>query len=172
MAPFSLAMINESSGSIISDRWKLHGLLQQEEWFRVATLPRFRMLHPSKFHRSEFGGGCGERPLLFDFDMELSVNSKSCTTRWIVQPLYDTTSILKIFCWPSRQTPSYSCRARTNISLSSRFLTAIRIYWFPFLIFSVRSFTRIFFSVKHSTNHGCFLFSVGTSNNSPVTDKQ
>lgn len=28
---FSLAMINESSGSIISDRWKLHGLLQQEE---------------------------------------------------------------------------------------------------------------------------------------------
>lgn len=69
MAPFSLAMINESSGSIISDRWKLHGLLQQEEWFRVATLPYFRMFLSLKFRRSEFEGGYGERSEI-SFDME------------------------------------------------------------------------------------------------------
>lgn len=66
---FSSVMINKCSRFIISDGWKLHGLLQQEEWSRVAILPYFRMLHSLKFRRRGFEGGCGEgRESLFDIE--------------------------------------------------------------------------------------------------------
>ena len=53
--------------------------MEKQHLNSVQMANSLRFMHPSKFHRSEFGGGCGERPLLFD--IELSVNSKSCTTR-------------------------------------------------------------------------------------------
>ena len=53
--------------------------MEKQHLNSVQMANSLRFMHPSKFHRSESGGGCGERPLLFD--IELSVNSKSCTTR-------------------------------------------------------------------------------------------
>ena len=67
---------------IISEEWDHMVWLPWKELSRVATLPYFRMLRPSKFRRSEFGGVWWERRALL-FDMKPSLISplpiKSCT---------------------------------------------------------------------------------------------
>lgn len=70
---FSSAKINKVSVSIISEERDRSLFLSQKEWSRVASLPYFRVLRPSKFHRSDFDGRCGEgRELLFDMELLLA----------------------------------------------------------------------------------------------------
>lgn len=94
---FSSAMINKISVPIISEEWDCMVWLPWKELSRVATLPYFRMLRPSKFRRSEFGGVWWERRALL-FDMKPSLISplpiKSCT----IFEHFNLDTVISILC--------------------------------------------------------------------------
>lgn len=92
---FSSAKINKVSVSIISEEWDHSFFLLQKEWSRVASMPYFRMLRPSKFRRSDFGGRCGEgRELLFDIKLFSLLHPRS----WLA---YIKSASINIFSTPS-----------------------------------------------------------------------
>ena len=91
---FSSTKINKVSVPIILEEWDCMVWLPWKELSRVATLPYFRMLRPSKFRRSEFGGGCGEgRELLLDIKLFLLLHPRS----WLA---YIKSASINIFSTP------------------------------------------------------------------------
>ena len=108
-------MINKISVPIISEEWDCMVWLPWKELSRVATLPYFRMLRPSKFRRSEFGGVWWERRALL-FDMKLFLISplpiKSCT----IFEHFNLDTVISILCgshlhsslWPADSSAPWS----------------------------------------------------------------